>query len=200
MEKKNKVGYEAFAAWEVTLARGKAKGLVGKHGFTYEDVPDLEQELLLEIHLKRGVRESWSEITASPKTVMDRILNNRIRGIIDSVEADKRRINIRASSLSDEVGDDESSNHLALEEVIGDDHALTRRGRRSRSADDELTLAISMGRGSFNDRQQQICDLLMQGFSIVETANAMGMKRTTLNDEIKRMRKLFYQQGLQEYV
>ena len=200
MEKKNKVGYEAFAAWEVDLAHGKAKGLVGKHGFTYEDVPDLEQELLLEIHLRRGVRESWTKITASPQTVMDRILNNRIRGIIDTVEADKRRINIGADSLSQEVGEDDSSNPLTLEDVIGDDRALPRRGHKPRSSEEELILALSMGRGSLNDRQQRICDLLMQGLSIVETADAMGMKRTTLNDELQRMRKLFYQQGLQEYV
>lgn len=200
MEKKNKVGYEAFAAWELDLARGKAKGLVGKHGFTYEDLPDLEQELLLEIYLRRGVRESWTKITASPQTVMDRILNNRIRGIIDTVEADKRRIYIGASSLSDEVGDDESSNPLTLEDVVGDDQSLARRGRRPRSAEEELILAISRGREILNDRQQRICDLLMQGLSIVETADALGMKRTTLNDEIKRMRKLFYQQGLHDYV
>lgn len=200
MERKNKVGYEAFAAWEVDLARGKARGLVGKHGFTYEDLPDLEQELLLEIHLKRGVRESWTEVTASPQTVMDRILNNRIRGIIDSVEADKRRINIGAASLTQEVGEDDSSNPLTLEDVIGDDQSLPRRGHRPRSADEELMLAISMGRGSLNDRQQRICDLLMEGLSIVETAEALGMKRTTLNDELKRMRKLFYRQGLHDYV
>ena len=37
---------EAFAAWEKDLAIGKAKGLIGKYGFTAEDLADIKQELL----------------------------------------------------------------------------------------------------------------------------------------------------------
>ena len=61
---KQTVGYEAFAKWEIELAEGKARGLVGKYGFTCEDAKDIEQELLLQIHITRKAGDSWSEVTA----------------------------------------------------------------------------------------------------------------------------------------
>ena len=90
MRRHNVVGYNPFQQWEVDLARGKARSLVGSYGFTYKDVPDLEQELLLHLDKKRHTRAAWTRQDASERTVMSRILDNRIRDIIEAVQTDLR--------------------------------------------------------------------------------------------------------------
>lgn len=96
---KQTVGYEAFAKWEIELAEGKARGLVGKYGFTCEDAKDIEQELLLQIHITRKAGDSWSEVTASKRTVLSRILDNRVRNIIRDSRREKRKGNSELDSI-----------------------------------------------------------------------------------------------------
>jgi len=91
---------DGFSAWEVNLAKGKAAKLVGKYGFTRDDLPDLEQELLLEIFLKRGAGNAWRNRTASEHTVISRVLDNRIRNIIEAACAAKRCVHCEIDSLN----------------------------------------------------------------------------------------------------
>jgi len=200
MEKRRTVGYEAFEAWEVAMAHGKARGLVGKHGFTYEDLPDLEQELLLEIHLKRGTRDNWTHVEASQKTVLRKILDNRIRDIIDAIRTDKRRIQTLSKSLSQEILSDEDEGSLTYEDVLSEDSSPTRTGKKPSAEEDELRSVLSEQMGQLSDSQKMICKLLMRGTSVSEAAESLGMKRTTLYRELERMRKVFYKEGLHEYL
>lgn len=199
MKKQNKVGYEAFAAWEVHMAQRKAYGLVGKYGLTREDIPDLEQELLLEIYLKRGASETWRSITASEKTVTSRILDNRIRDIIDAIKTDKRFINHHTESLSKEIATVDDGT-LTYEDILGDDAALSRKGKRPVSHEEELRLVLSMKLGVLSSSQKKICSLLMQGFNVSEIAKSLGIRRSALYREIERMRQLFYENGLHDYL
>ena len=200
MEKKKTVGYEAFEAWEVRMAHGKARGLIGKHGFTYEDLPDLEQELLLEIYLKRGTRDTWTHIEASQKTVLNRILDNRIRDIIDAIRTDKRRIQTLSKSLSQEIHASEDEGSLNYEDVLSEDRTPTRIGKKPFAEEEELRSVLSAKLANLSDSQKTICTLLMRGTSVSEAAESLGMKRTTLYRELERMRKLFYKEGLHEYL
>src|SRR5579862_4590075 len=92
MPKRIRVGYESFAQWEVELAKGKIRTLIGKYEFVKEDLADMEQELLLHIHRSRNVKKSWKHITASDKTILDRVLDNKIRDLIDAHQSLKRQI------------------------------------------------------------------------------------------------------------
>lgn len=201
MKKNNTVGYEAFAKSEVNLARGKARGLVGKYGFTTEDIPDLEQELLLAIHCKRDAMAKLSDTKATWRTITSRILDNHIRDIIDDLKRDKRCINTRLESLDDNLPDTgEADDSLNYADILDEDLALARRGRKPIQQEEELRLALSLKLAILSDSQRNICALLMDGFNVSEIAESLGIGRTTLCREIKRMRKLFYENGLHEYL
>jgi len=192
-------GYEEFAAWEVNLVKGKARGLSGRPGFSYADIPDIEQELLLEVHLKRNASDNWAQVNASKKTVMSRILDNRIRDLIDSATTDKRRVHTLSDSLSAEVGGTEEGSPATLEDFLGEDNVVAYR-RHPAATPQDLQIELSLRGRELSALQKRISNLLMQGLSITETAQALGMKRTTLNREIARMRSLFYKEGLESYL
>jgi DNA-directed RNA polymerase specialized sigma24 family protein len=195
----NTVGYAEFAAWEVNLVKGKARTLPGKAGFTYADIPDIEQELLLEVHLKRDTSDNWERVTASKKTVMSRILDNRIRNLIKSSATDKRRVHSITDSLSAETSRTVEGAPATLEDFLGEDHIVAYQ-RQSAPTPQDLQIDLSLRARELSAIQQRISNLLIQGFSITETAKALGIKRTTLNEEIDRMRALFYEEGLQNYL
>ena len=201
MSKQKIVGYAAFARWEVELARGKARGLIGSYGFSESDLGDIEQELLLQMFLKRETRESWVCIKASARTVMSRILDNRIRDIIKAIKTGKREGLLASQSLYEQLcreSDDEDA--LTYEDVLSEDQSILRRGRRLLTDDHDLGISLSMVLDRLTDIQKSACRLLRQGLSVTEVADQLGMKRTTLNNEIKRMQKVFYREGLGDYL
>lgn len=197
MPDKNRVGYEAFTKWELELAEGKAKGMVGKHGFTHEDFDDLKQDLLLQIYLKRDVRRGWSEITASERTVMSRILDNRLRDIIDAVHTEKRKVHLYSDPIgdSDESGDNDDGTGGI------DEEAIFQRTKQMASDDaKDLPMDLNEAIRELNSTQKRVCELLAEGQSISDVSRKLRIKRTTLNREIDRLRKVFYRRGLKAYV
>lgn len=194
MPNKNRVGYEAFSKWELELAEGKAKGLVGKHGFTSGDYDDLKQDLLLQIYLKRETRKGWSEITASERTVMSRILDNRVRDIIDAAHTDKRKVQLFSDSISPQ-----SKNEDADRDVI-DEETVFRWMKTAKGDDRDLLIDMQTTLRDLSAIQKRVCELLAQGQSISDVARNLQIKRTTLNREIGRLRKIFYKRGLKTYV
>ncbi len=197
MADKNRVGYEAFTKWELELAEGKAKGLIGKHGFTPGDYDDLKQDLLLQIYLKRETRAGWIEKTASAKTVMSRILDNRVRDIIDASHTDTRKVHLFADSLqTPALARDEDDRGQTIDE----ESIFQRMERSSVPEDRDLRLDIQNAFRDLNAIQRRVCDLLSEGQSISEISRALHIKRTTLNREIGRLRKIFYKRGLKVYI
>lgn len=199
MNEKNISGYAEFAQWEVELARGKAKGLVGRHGFSQEDLPDLHQELLLHIHLKRNSTAGWTKVTASAKTVTSRILDNKVRDIIDAAKRDRRKIHALSDSLSHAIGSEQEEETITYEDILAEDDVFNRTGALGSGQSGELRLSLALALEEMTVFQRRICALILRGFNVSETAKALGMKRTTLNHEIERMRQIFYRKGLQGY-
>jgi DNA-directed RNA polymerase specialized sigma24 family protein len=192
---KNRVGYEAFAKWELELAEGKAKGVIGKHGFTQQDFHDLRQEMLLQVHLKRETRKRWSEITASEKTVMSRILDNRLKDIIDAIHTDKRKVHLLSDPIAepDEPKSDSTS--------VIDEETLFKKSKEAASVSDpDLLMDLESVMRDLNEVQKRVYQLLFEGQSVSDVARQLRIKRTTLNREIDRMRKIFYRRGLKAYI
>ncbi len=197
MANKNRVGYEAFTRWELELAEGKAKGLIGKHGFMLGDYDDLKQDLLLQIYMKRETRAGWVEKTASAKTVMSRILDNRVRDIIDASHTDTRKVHLFTDSLQAPAS---ARDEDARGQMI-DEESIFRRMERSGTPEDrDLSMDIHNTFRDLNAIQRRVCDLLSEGQSISDISRILHIKRTTLNREIGRLRKIFYKRGLKAYI
>jgi len=188
-----------FAAWEVSLAKGKAHGLIGKYGFTRDDLPDLEQELFLEIHLKRGAGSGWHQHTATARTITSRILDNRIHNIIESACANKRRVHLGMSSLNTviAVGDDDEP--ITLADCIGEDYRILNRRLPENSNPQDFHIDLELKKHAFSDIQRQIIALVMQGCTMVEIAERVGRHRVTIIREIMRLRGIFTREGLSTY-
>jgi len=199
MDRKLVCGWKEFSDWEVNLVKGKAKSLSAKPGFSQEDIPDIEQELLLTVHRKRHASDSWAEIKASKRTILSRILDNRIRDLIDSANTDKRRVHTLTDSLNEVVSLPEKGQPKILEDYLGDDHIIAMR-RQPIATPQDLEIELSLRRRELSTLQRRMSELLKQGFSVTETAKVMGLPRTTLYREIDRLREIFQEEGLQVYV
>ncbi|MFA5161890.1 MAG: hypothetical protein WC421_06555 [Elusimicrobiales bacterium] len=188
-----------FSKWEIELAQGKAKGLVGKYGFTAADLPDIEQELLLEIHLKRNVASKWSKRTATDRTILSRILDNRIRQIIETASAKKRCATI-TDSLETPVGLNHEGEEVTFGDILGDDRIVRRSRVPSAIHPQDLRIDLSLKTGKFSSLQLRLNVLFMEGRSIAEAAQILGLPRTTLQHEVARMRELFRREGFDAYL
>jgi hypothetical protein len=199
MPRRTRVGYETFAQWEKELAKGKIWTLIGKYELTKDDLADMEQELLLHIHRSRNVKKSWKQITASDRTILDRILNNKIRDLIDTHQSLKSQILRHAESLSKEAPSAEEGTSVTYETLLGEEQSLGRMGRSS-AQEDELRLALSMADQELSARQRKILTALKKSQSVSEAAKVLRMHRTTLVRELKRLREVFYRRELNEYI
>jgi len=194
------VNTAGFKHWEVKLARGKAKGLAGKHGFWEEDLPDIEQELLLKIHLSRRLVKAMATGAASPRTIISRILDNAIKDIIDAARTDRRGINTLSESIHTEVGYSEDGDPLTLLDLLGEDWKILTHRQPTVNYTPDLIIDLSIRVPDLCDLHSQVIKLLKEGYSVKETADSLGIKRTTLYRELGRLSKILDREGLGEYL
>jgi RNA polymerase sigma-70 factor (ECF subfamily) len=133
-----------------------------------------------------------------PVAYMARVVRNRLVDLVREHESGKRRGDLEAQSLDAAVGDSEDGPSLAdlLDANVGEhgghDDLVD-------SHDARIDLARAMAR--LNDSQRRLCQLLgEEGLSIKEAAQRLGIPRGTLYEEIKRIRKVFAEHGLGDYL
>jgi len=182
----------AFSKLEISLVKGKAQGLVGSYGFTQADLPDIEQELFLEVFLKRHTLRKWKKQKASERTVLSRILDNRIRKIIEAASTDKRRVTMFSESLDAPVGHNENGDPITLLDL------LVETGPSYTPTTLDLQIELSLNANALSSQQLHINILITQGLSITEIADRLGMKRTTLHHELAKIRALMSRHGFGE--
>jgi len=64
----------------------------------------------------------------------------------------------------------------------------------------DLPEAISKATANLSFRQKQLCRFLMEGMSIAKAGEKMNVPRTTLNVEVRRIRVVFQEAGLEEFL
>lgn len=189
----------AFSKSEVGLVKGKAKGLIGKHGFTIADLPDIEQELFMEVFLKRNTGKAWSTLTASQRTILSRILDNRIRKMVEAACADKRRVTMFSQSLNTPVGHTESGDPITLLDLLADTGRAGYDQPHAAGSSIDLRIDLSLHADALSNIQVDINVHLSEGRSITEIARILGIKRTTLHHELARIRVILEQTGMTDY-
>ncbi|MCG3204359.1 MAG: hypothetical protein KCHDKBKB_01074 [Elusimicrobia bacterium] len=195
---KKRGSYEAFEKWEEKMVEKKVSGLIGRYGFTPTDVGDLKQELFIQIHLyRKGKGASAKE---KEKSWVGRILDNRLRNIIEAVKTEKRKTQLRSDSLHKELSRDENEGVVTYEDILREDQSPARRGRKLVVEEDEMRQVLSFGMRRLTTFQKKVSRLLLKGHTVTEVSEILKVKRTTLNDEIRRIRKSFSQEGLGEYI
>ena len=176
---------DLFAEWEIGIAKSLIREFQINHpwlkGFEFDD---LLQECLVHWYLKRAnYREDRA---ASGRTFMAKVVENRLRMILREQQTDKRKTIHVARSLDEPIGEDETQ----LGDTLIAPESPTEYVIR---LDVEAVLEL------LTPLQRNICRLLAQEYPVKQVAKMLRKPRTTIRDEIKRVREIFLQKGLKDY-
>jgi transposase-like protein len=82
-----------------------------------------------------------------------------------------------------------------------DEETLFKKSKEAASVSDpDLLMDLESVMRDLNEVQKRVYQLLFEGQSVSDVARQLRIKRTTLNREIDRMRKIFYRRGLKAYI
>lgn len=177
----------AFEDWEVAIARKVASEFMARHSWIKGyDLDDLVQECLVQWSLARHTYRS--EKAASRQTHMAQVARHRLQDILDRQLAQKRKTDRLAMSLDQPLSEQE----ITPGDVIP--------AKESTEAELSLRLDLERAMAGLTTFQRRLCLLLREGYNVTEIAAILHKSRPTIYDEIARLKKVFAQAGLDEYL
>jgi DNA-directed RNA polymerase specialized sigma24 family protein len=182
-----------FEKWETAVAKNVVNGFLKNNKLRRYDFGDLVNECLVHWYQKRGKYKANKG--ATKKTFMGRILGRRLQEILREQLADKRKVNQvaeRMVAISDEADSD------------GDTYDLSEKKQEEefRLSEDNLGLKSDLGSvmAKLSPLQRQICYLRMDDYPMAHISRILNKPRTTLYGEIERIQRIFFDEGLKEYL
>lgn len=182
--------------FEFGIAKRKARELVGVAGFTKQDVPDLEQELLA---MEWQSLQSFDPSLGHQKALVTAVVE---RGAVTLLRIAKTKKRFTGSQRSlESVVDACSESQAELGDGVTDEDANRRRGlmQRSSEATTDLKLDIEALLESLPPDIQLLAEQLKEK-SIAEIARESSVPRTTLNDSVRRLEQRFRSAGIDGYL
>ncbi len=183
--------------WEIAVA----KKLVGEFRrrsriLEREEFDDLLQECLT--HWIEVRRKLEADPGGPPIAYMARVVRNKLTDLLREHGATKRGADLDTVSLDAAVSDADDVPTLAdvlegtTSDGVSDADATSRNDAR---------IDIAKALQQLTPRQRRLCALLgEEGLSIKEAAARLRIPRGTLYEEIKRIRKVFAEHGLGDYL
>jgi RNA polymerase sigma-70 factor (ECF subfamily) len=183
--------------YAVNLIHYKVKQMIGVLGFTFNEREDLEQELT--VHLLRN----WPRFDSgrgATKTFINCVLDNRIRQMIDKRKSSKAGFGTRTVSL-DIVVADRGGGLVRLVDSIDHDEYMQNLGRLRRSVFDECDLRLDVERvmGMLAPELRELCNRLRTQ-TLSEISEEVGVPRHCLYTSIRKLRCIFEEAGLRDYL
>jgi len=186
-----------LTGYDRELIRCKARQIVGKAGFTRDDIEDIESELTTDLLTRLP---KFDPEKAQRDTFADRIVTRRISNLIRYRIQEKRDYRREACSLNEMIVDREGNTVERAQTMCGDAAAI-RLGTRDRTRCQEANLRFDVSvmlKGLPEDLRQVAEELKSK--SVADTARALGVPRSTLYGAIGRLRVIFAEAGLREYL
>jgi RNA polymerase sigma factor (sigma-70 family) len=188
---------EGLQQWEIAVT----KKLVSEYrrrsrSLAREEFDDLMQECFAHWIVVRRKVAPYPD--APPVAYMAQVIRNKLTDLIREQAADKRAGEQDALSLDATI--DGSDEGLTLADLLADDEwaqldnagAIDRRHAR---------IDIDSALARLTPVQKQLCQMLgEEGLSIKEAAERLRIPRGSLYEEIKRIRRVFADQGLGDYL
>lgn len=183
--------------WEIAVTK-KTVGEFRRRfrSLAREDFDDLQQECL--VHWIE-VRKKLAPIgDAPPVAYMAQVLRNKLTDLIREQAADKRAGEQDVLSLDAPI--DGSDEGITLGELIADSPAA-QSGDEVGGAHHHAGIDVDRALERLTPVQRRLCMMLgEEGLSVKEAAARLRIPRGTLYEEIKRLRKIFTDQGLDDYL
>jgi len=195
----NDLNYEGFfQSWEIAIAKKLVNQFRGKNTcLKREEFNDLLQEVLIHWYSNKDKYNSNRE--ASERTFMAKVVENKLTDILREIKTDKRTSNYQTISLDQPLGDDE--NNSTLSDVISEDNILPSSNTLSSFLKIQLKVDLARALLKLNSRQKKICNLILsEDLNVSELSLCLNTPRTTIFDEIKRIRKIFEKEQLKDYL
>jgi len=187
-----------FQEWEIAIAKKIVYKYQEKHEcLKRENFDDLLQEVL--IHWYFNTKKFNFDRKVSKRTFMAKVVRNKLADILREVKTDKRTLNYQTISLDQPLGDDE--NYSTLSDTISEDGILSSSNTLSPFLKIQLKVDLSKAFLKLNSRQKKICNLILsEDLNVSELSLCLNTPRTTIFDEIKRIRKIFEKEQLKDYL
>jgi RNA polymerase sigma-70 factor (ECF subfamily) len=189
---------KTFLQWELAVA----KKLVYEYQEKFEclkgiDFDDLLQKILTHWYFNK---EKFNpDRKTKEKTFMAKIVENKLTDILREAKTDKRTLNYQTISLDQPLDDDE--NCSTLSDLVSEDDILSRSNTLSPFLKIQLKVDLSRALLKLNSRQKKICNLILsEDLNVSELSLCLNTPRTTIFDEIKRIRKIFEKEQLKDYL
>ncbi len=179
-----------FENWEIGVAKKIIRNQKGKWKCLERiDEEDLLQECLTHWLLRR---ETFNpESGAKKNTFMARVILNKLMDIVREQSSDKRKVIHQCSSLHQPVNDEDESPLLI--DTLASKFDL--------KAHIEIRSAIEHSLSLLTSSQQKLCKLLKEeNMRIEDLSKALGVERTTVYRQIKRIRQIFENEGVKIFL
>jgi len=180
------------------VIRHKARQLIGKYGFTRDDYDDLQQEMMLDLLRRLG---KYDPSKAGLSTFVARIVDRKVSTLIRHQRQEKRDYRRQVCSLDAKV-EDQDGQARGLDEVLSQDAFDDEVARHDRPGAErlDLRLDLTLALDELPDDLRQLA-LRLQTRTVAEIARELGVPRSTLYEKgIARLRKIFEDKGLREYL
>lgn len=189
--------YQGIDDYAVRIIKYKARQLVGRVGFTESDRQDLEQEMVFDL-LRRLPK--FKPERAQRNTFIARVVEHKVATIIEAQKAGMRDYRLCSCSLNDRFENDEGGSVERIDTINQDDY-LQRTGNLSRPISDLRGLSIDVRRAveKLPPELRDLCKRL-QVESVTEISRDTGIPRGTIYESIKKLRTLFEDAGLKDYL
>jgi len=177
-----------FKDWEVAIAKSLVNEFQSKWKLLeQEGFDDLLQECLTHWYFIKDKYDPNRE--ASCKTFMSRVVKNKLTNIVKNVYANKRKTFYQSVSLEEPLGSDADA--LALIETISENDDILQT---------QLKIDLPKALMGLTTEQKRLCSLLGEdGLNIKEASERLKIPRSTIYEEIKRIRKVFREKSLENY-
>lgn len=189
---------KTFLQWELAVA----KKLVYEYQEKFEclkriDFNDLLQEVLIYWYFKK--KKFNPNRQASEQTFIAKVVKNKLTDILREAKTDKRTLNYQTISLDQPLCDDE--NCITLSDVTSEDDILSSSNTLNPFLKIQLKVDLSKAFLELNSRQKKICNLILsEDLNVSELSQCLSTPRSTIFDEIKRIRKIFEKEQLKDYL
>lgn len=188
---------DGLQKWEIAVTKKLVSEFRRRsRSLAREEFDDLMQECLAHWIVVR--RKLSPDPGAPPVAYMAQVIRNKLTDMIREQAADKRAGEQDALSLDATL--DGSQDGATLADLLADDESAQRNepGDADRH---HARLDIGRAMARLTPVQRQLCQMLgEEGLSIKEAAERLRIPRGTLYEEIKRIRKVFTDQGLGGYL
>lgn len=177
-----------FENWEIAIAKKLCSEFLAGHSWLKGfNLDDLVQECLIHWYLVRGSYRP--DRGASARTYMSKVIRRMLLNLLEEQLTDKRKAEHLAIPLDRPI----EEGGLSLGDTTPADIIPP-------EADVSLRMDLGKALDKLTPLQRKLCDLLEQGYTVTEIGRILGKSRGAVYDDIKRVRKIFSDEGLEEYL